>query len=61
MATLQTGVLGDHAAHLAGLVPRFDIGTAPTLLRSTMAQTAWDLGTTHKHATQDRAQVREKD
>jgi len=43
------------------LVLRFDIGTAPTLLRLTMAQTAWDLGATHKHAIQDHVQVREKD
>ena len=46
-----------HAAPLVGLVLNLDSVTVPVHLRSTMAQTAWDLGTKQKIVPQDHAQV----
>ena len=57
MADFQTGVPMDRVVPLVGMVPRYDTGTAPVLLRSTMVQTAWDLETRHGHVTQTPAQV----
>ena len=58
MAASQTGVPGNSAVQLVALEARFAFATAPILLLVTMAQTAWDLGTKHKHATQDHVQVK---
>lgn len=50
MAALQNGLLSDRALPPVGLVSRLDIVAAPTLLRLTMAQIAWGLGTTRNRA-----------
>ena len=48
----------DRAAPRVDRDSKSDTATAPILLRSTMDQTAWDLGTKHCRVTQDRAQVK---
>ena len=58
MAAFQTGVPLGSAVPLVGMVPRYDIATAPILLQSTMVQTAWDLETKQDHVTQIPAQVK---
>jgi len=58
MAASQTGVRGHVAVQLVALEARFAFAPAPILLLVTMAQTAWDVGTKHKHATQDNAKVK---
>jgi len=58
MAASQTGVPGNGAVQLVALEAGFAFAPAPILLLVTMDQTAWEVGTKHKHATQDRAQVK---
>ena len=58
MVASQTGVPGNVAVQLVALEASFAFAPVPILLLVTMAQTAWDVGTKHKHATQDRAQVK---
>lgn len=58
MEDSQNGVSMDSAAPRVGLAPKLGLVSALILLRLTMVQTVGDLGTRHRIAPQDHAQVK---